>query len=158
MTVIWCIVPEIWSTTYFFVILGHFLPFYPITTQKIKILENWRKSARDIIILHKCTKNHDPMLYWDIECDRCNFYFSFRAIICPTTCPPLFLITQKIKIKKKKKEKKCLEISSFYTCVPQIMITWCTVHKTWCAMDRWTDGWAEKVTEVGAPPKKSLPL
>ena len=25
--------------------------------------------------------------------------------------------------KKKKNEKKCLEISSFYTCVPKIMIT-----------------------------------
>ena len=33
------------------VILGHFLPFYPT------------KMPGDIIILHKCTRNHDHMLY-----------------------------------------------------------------------------------------------
>ena len=150
----------------FFCHFGPFFAFLPHNNPKIKILKNWRKSARDIIILHKCTKNHDPMLYcsWDIECDRCNFYFSFWAIIClhfqllfALPPPSPFLITQKIKIKKKN-EKKCLEISSFYTCVPKIMITWCTIPETWCATDRWTDGWTEKVTEVGAPPKKSLPL
>ena len=27
----------------FFVILNHFLPFYPLTTQKIKTLKNWKK-------------------------------------------------------------------------------------------------------------------
>ena len=37
-TITWGTVPEIQSETEFFVILGHFLPFYPLplTTQKIK--------------------------------------------------------------------------------------------------------------------------
>ena len=86
-----------------FVILGHFLAFYPLTTQKIKILKKKKK------ILHKCTKTHDHMLYcsWDMVHDRCNLHFSFWTIFCP----------EKPKLKKKKKWKKnCLEILSFYTC------------------------------------------
>ena len=139
------------------------------------------------------------MLYcsWDIAHDGYIFYFSFWAILFPLTR----LTAQKIKIsKKKKKWKKCLEISSFcttawkimiicytvpeiwhktdvigvfhfglffallspnspknqnlkkiknvpvscfYTCVPKIMISWCTVPEIWCTtdggMDRWTD-------------------
>ena len=84
----------------------------------------------------KCTKNHDHMLYcsWDMTCDRCNCYFSFWAIFCPFTP----LTAQKIKILKK--WKKCLEISSFYICVPKIMIRWCTVPETWYVTDRQTDG------------------
>ena len=37
----------------------------------------------DIIILYKCIKNHDHMLYcsWDMASGRC--YFSFWAIFCP---------------------------------------------------------------------------
>ena len=40
---------DIWFLKYktqqteFSVILGHFLPFHPLTTQKIKILKNWKK-------------------------------------------------------------------------------------------------------------------
>ena len=115
--------------------------FCPLTTQKIKILKNWKKTPGDIIILHKCTKNHDHMLYcsWDMVHDRCNCYFSFWAIFCPFTP----LTTQKIKISKK--WKKHLEISSFYTCVPKIMITWCTVPEIWCV----TDGQMKKVKYRG---------
>ena len=28
----------------------------------------------------------------------------------------------------------------FYTCVPKIMIRWCTVPEIWCATDRQNDG------------------
>ena len=81
----------------FFVILGHFLPFYPLTARKIKIKNNPKKLPRDIIILHMCTKNYDQMMYgsWDMVCDGCN-YFSFWAIFCPF----LALTAQKIKIKE----------------------------------------------------------
>ena len=63
--------------------------FWPFT-QKIEILKNWKKTPGDIIILHKCTKNHDHMLYcsWDMVHNRCNCYFSFWAIFCPFTPPP----------------------------------------------------------------------
>ena len=56
---------------------GSFLPFYPQTTQEIKI-EKKKKNPEDII-LHMGTKNHDNMLYcsWDMACDGCDLYFSF---------------------------------------------------------------------------------
>ena len=47
-------------------------------------------------------------------------------------------------------KKKHLEILSVYTCVPKIMIRWCTVPEKWCA----TNGRKKWHIEVGAPPKK----
>ena len=73
-----------------------FLHFYtPLITRKIKF---WKNSG--IIILHKCTKNLDRMLYYfqDMTRDGYNFYFSFWTIFCPFTQ----LTTRKIKIFKKK--------------------------------------------------------
>ena len=102
--------------------MGYFCPFTTLTARKIKILKNWKKTLGDIIILLKCTKNHDHMLYcfWDMVRDGCN-YFSFWDIFCPFTT----LTVRKIKILKN--WKKPLEISSFYTSVPKIMIICCTV-------------------------------
>ena len=41
-----------------------FCPFTPLTAQKSKLKKNEKKKTPgDIIILHKCTKNHDHMLY-----------------------------------------------------------------------------------------------
>ena len=76
-------------------------PFTPLTTWKIKILKNWKKQPGNIIILHKCTKNHDHMLYssLDMALNGCN-YFSFWAIFSPFTQ----LTARKIKIKKRKKK------------------------------------------------------
>ena len=113
-------VPEIWSVTN--KIFCHFGPlftfFTTLTTRKIEISKNWKKTTGDIIILHKCNKNPDHMLYcsWDMVCNRCNCYFSFWAIFCPFTS----LIVIKIKILQKR--KKILEISSSYTSAPKIMI------------------------------------
>ena len=47
-------------------------------------------------------------------------------------CPFTTLAARKIKIKKK---KKCLEISSFYTSAPKIMIICYTVPEIWCVTD-----------------------
>ena len=80
---------------------------------------------------------------WDTMRDGCN-YFLFWAIFCTFTPQA----TQKIKILKK--WKKRLEISSFYTCVPKILITWCTVPEIWCATDGWTDGRKKWYIEIGA--------
>ena len=83
--------------------------------------------------------------------DRSNCYFSFWAIFCPFTS----VTAQKTEIKKKKK-KKHPEISSFYICVPKIIIRWCTVPEIWCTTDGQTDGqtdeWMEKVTCRGGCP------
>ena len=56
-----------------------------------------------------------------------------------------------------KNKKKQLDLSSFYTCVPQITIRSCTVPEIWCMTDGQTNGRMEKVTYrgVGAPPKNS---
>ena len=45
-----------------FFILDHFLPFYPSKNAKNQKFEKMKKMTGDIIILHKCTKNHDHML------------------------------------------------------------------------------------------------
>ena len=71
--------------TEFFVILDCFFPFYPLTTQKIKILKKWKKTTEDIIILHMCTINDNHMMYgsWDMEYDRqnCHLGISFCTTV-----------------------------------------------------------------------------
>ena len=43
----------------FFVILGHFLPFYPSNSPKNQNLQKMKKTLGDIIILHMHTKNYE---------------------------------------------------------------------------------------------------
>ena len=68
----------------FFVILGDFFPFYSPNSLKNENInynnkKKEKKAAGDIIILHKCNKNRDHLLYcsWDMAHDGCNFYFHF---------------------------------------------------------------------------------
>ena len=58
--------------TGFFVILGHFLPFYSHNNQENQNSTKMKKVTGDGIILHMCTKNHNHMMYssWDMEYDR----------------------------------------------------------------------------------------
>ena len=81
----------------------HFLPFYPPNCPKNENLKILKKKPGDTISLHKCTKNHDHMLYYSLDKvrNRCNCYFSFWASFCPFTS----LTAQKIKILKKLKKK-----------------------------------------------------
>ena len=124
MTIIWYMVPEKWSMTdRIFCHLGVFFALLPpLAIWKIKILKKMKKPPGGIIILHKCSINNNHMMYgsWDMECDRQNF-LSFWTAFCTFTP----LTTQKIKILKN--WKKSLEISSFYTSVPKIMIICYTV-------------------------------
>ena len=73
-------------------------PNYP----KNQNFEKLKKSPRDIIILHKCNKSNDPVLYYslDMEHNGCNCYFSFWAIFWQFTS----LTARKIKIKKNGKK------------------------------------------------------
>ena len=72
-TIIWGMLPEIWSATdtFFLSFLTIFCSFTSLLTQKIKI---WKKCKRpgDIILLHMCTINEDHMIYvsWDERRDR----------------------------------------------------------------------------------------
>ena len=104
--VIWYTVLEIWRMrcNWYFSFRAIFCPFTPLTCPKNENFKKIKKAPRDITILHKCTKNHDHMLYCpgDMAHDGCNCYFSFWAIFCPFTS----LKVQKIKISKKKTKKK----------------------------------------------------
>ena len=106
-------------------------------TRKIRILKKWKKIAGDIIILRMCTKNHNHMRYssWNTEKDK------FFVIL-----GHFFALYKTL--------QKCQEISSFYTCVPKVMIRWCTVPQTWCATDGRTDGRKKWHIEAGAPHEK----
>ena len=57
MTIIWCMVPEIWSAADRNGHFGLFLPFYPLGTRKLK------NKSGDIIILHKCIINDNHSMY-----------------------------------------------------------------------------------------------
>ena len=111
-----------------------FCPFTPLTAQKIKILKKWKKHL-EISSFYTSVPKIMIICYtvpeiWRVT-DAC--YFSFWAIFCPFTP----VTAQKIKIFNK--WKKHLEISSFYICVPKIMIRWCMVPEIWCATDGQTD-------------------
>ena len=123
-----------WQMELLLLIWGYFLPFYPPNSLKNENFKKMKKNPGDVIILHRCTKDHDHMPYclWDMVDDGCSCYFSswlFLALLPPQ---------QPEKWKFLKNEKKCLEISSFYTCVPTIMTRWCTIPEIWCETDRQT--------------------
>ena len=92
----------------FFLILDHFLPFYPTNNPKNQIFETMEKIPGDIIILYMCTINENHMMYgsWDMECDWQTF-LPFWNVFCHFN----LLMMQKIKILKK--WKKRLEILQF---------------------------------------------
>ena len=145
MTIIWCMAPQIWSMTdKIFCYFRPFLPFYPTKNQK--------NNKNACIILHKCTKNYDHMLYcsWDMVLNGYDCYYPYWAIFCPFTP----LTDQKIKIKKMQKKKKPGDIIILHICTKyydQMMYSsWYMVYH------RWTDRWREKVTYRGGCPKNLI--
>ena len=101
MMIIWCMVPEILSTTdrnfcHFRLFFALLTPYNP-ENQNFEIM---KKIPGGIIILNMSTINENHMMYdsWDMEHDRQDF-LSFWTIFCPFTPPsPLPLTTQSIKI------------------------------------------------------------
>ena len=75
-----------------FVILDHFLHFYPLTNPKNQIFEK----NGDIIILHRCNINDNHMIHgsWDMEHDG-QFSCNFRLFFCPVTLHSPLLTTRK---------------------------------------------------------------
>ena len=94
---LWFLRYGVWQTEVF-VILDHFLPFYPPNNLENQSFEKIKNNLGDIIILHMCIINNNHMIYssWDMECDRQNF-LSFWAIFYPFT----HLTIRKIKVLKK---------------------------------------------------------
>ena len=68
---LWCVKDIIFCQ------FGPFFALLPTNNLKNQNFEKLKKRPRDIIILHKCTKNHDHMLYcfWDMARDGCNLFF-----------------------------------------------------------------------------------
>ena len=94
-------VPEIWHMMDVIVSFHFglfFCPFTPLKPKKWKY-QKIKKIPGGNIILLKCTKNHNHMLYcsWDMVCAGCNCYFSFWAVFYPFTP----LAAPKMKISKK---------------------------------------------------------
>ena len=117
----------------FWVIFSPFTPPPPaLIAQTMKLSQKW-KTPGGIITSHKCTKNHDHMLYcsWDMVCDGCHCYFSF----CPIFCIFILLPLNAWKMKISKQWKKRLEISSSYTTEPKSMIICYTVPEILCVSD-----------------------
>ena len=56
-------VPEICSTTEFYVIFCHFLPFYPSNDPGNQSFEKKKKKPEDILILQMCTINDNHMIF-----------------------------------------------------------------------------------------------
>ena len=108
-----------------------FCLFTPLWTQKIKNFEKMeKKKLEDIIILQMFTINDSHMVYGfsDVECNS-QIFLTFWTIFCP------FTPHNNPKNQNSAKLKKSLKISSFYICVPKIMIRWCTVPEIWCVTD-----------------------
>ena len=151
MKIIWCMVPEIWSTTgnvlSFWTI---FCPFTPLTTQKIKILKIW-KNCPEISFYTSVPK---IMLYftvpeiWHVTDVIFTFHFGpFFALLLPkvTAC--------KVKILKKIKTLP-EDIVILHICTKNydhIMYSW------WDTICNWWTEWQmneqmEKVTYKGGSP------
>ena len=116
---------EVWSLRYevqwteFFVILSHFLHFYPLTTRKIKILKKCKKQQLlEISPLSFYTNVPKIMIicytFPEIR-HMMDVIFVFHFGLIFGLLPP--------KQPKKSKFKNKMPGDSFYTCVTKIMIT-----------------------------------
>ena len=107
----------------FFVFWTIFLPFYPINNLKSQNFKKRKKNACGHIILHVSHK-WKPYNVWFLRYGAWQtWFFVILGHFLPLYCP---LTIQNIKIFKKL--KRCLEISSFDTIVPKIMIISYTVQ------------------------------
>ena len=85
----------------FFVILNSFLPFYPSNNPKNQNFEKLKKTPGDVIILHKCTKNHDNMLYCSLHIvhnglEISSFYIHVPKIMIRCMVPEIWSMMDRI--------------------------------------------------------------
>ena len=74
MTIIWCMVPEIWSRTEFSVISDDFLLFYPTNNLKNQYFEKLKTNTWRYY--HFAPRHHNWQLWcWDMECNRISCHF-----------------------------------------------------------------------------------
>ena len=94
------------------------------------------KKLLEISLFYKCLPKTTTL--WgrvpEIQRER-HFFFChfgpFAALLPPPLPPPLTT----------RKMKKQLEMHSFYTCVPKIMIVWCMLPEIWKEQDNFLSFW-----------------
>ena len=109
-----------------------FCPLALLTTRKIKILKKWKINLK-ILSFYTCVP--EMTIIWCMVPEICrarktNFFCHFGLF---SPFPPNNPKNQKSFWKNEK--GKHLEISSFYTSAPKIMIICCTVPEIWCVTD-----------------------
>ena len=130
---------QIWSghtdIIFFFSFQTIFCSFAPLLIPKINIWKKYKKTPGDIILLYMCTINQDHMhpwymMYgsWEIKFNR-QVYFAILGNFLS------FFSPNSPKTENFKKRKKSLEISSFNTNVPKIMIIWYAAPEIWHMAD-----------------------
>ena len=109
--------------TDFFVILGHFFPFYSTNNPENQNSKKMEKHL-EILSFYICVPQMTIIL-----CVVTEIWSATDSILCHLR--PFFALSSHQQLEKpefwKNEEKKHLEISSFYTYVPQMMIIWCMV-------------------------------
>ena len=117
-----------------------FCPFTPLTAQRVKFQKNSKNSWR----CHLFTQVHQKPWLYAILFLRYGtwlfFIWSYFLPFYPSNSPK--------KQNFKNMKKKPLEISSFYTCIPKIMIRWSTVPKIWCMTEGRTDGQTDRKSDI----------
>ena len=131
MTIIWWFLRYGGQQTEFFSILGHFFALLPHQlTKKIKTLKKWKKKKKkkkkhlEISSIYTSVPKimiicHAAPEIWHMT----DVIFIFHLGLFLPSYPP----NSPKNRNQKKKRKKCLEISLFYTFVTKIMIRWCKV-------------------------------
>ena len=114
----------------FFVILGHFLSFYPPTSLKNENFKKMKKKHLDISSFYTSIPKIMIICYtiheiWHVTDVIVIFHFGLYFSLYPSNS---------LKNENFKKRKN-LVISSFYTSVPKIMIIGFTVSEIWYVMD-----------------------
>ena len=133
-------VPEIWHVINVLAIF-HFGPFFALFPSNSPKNQNFKKKWKKYLEISSFYTGVPKIMIicytvteiWCVTDVIVIFHFGlFFALLSP-----LPLTAQKIKISEK--WKNLLEISSFCTCVPEIMIRWCMIPEIWCTTDRGTD-------------------
>ena len=112
--------------TGFFVILCYFLPFFPSNNSENQSFEKIKKASGDIIYASVPQMTIIRYMVPEISTATDRFFLSSLAMFCPFTPPKNENIT---------KMKEHLDISSFYTSAPKIMIIGYTVPEMWRMTD-----------------------
>ena len=172
ITIIWYMVPEIWSTTECFSFWIFFCPFCPTNNLPKENFEKINSRYHDFTLVYQKSQPYAILfLRYDMWWMQLLFFILVYFLpFYPANGP------NNQNWKKKKKIKKILGFSSIYTILPKIIIICYTVPEIWCLKnvivifhfgilfalfarvrqtDGQMDGSTEKVTHRGGCPTQN---